>query len=80
MNPAGGKGVCSTGGDAARRDFAVRSAGAGKTTTAGKLALKLRTEQKKVLLVPCERAARRRPSNQTLAGQVELDFTRQTHR
>ncbi|MBS0312936.1 MAG: signal recognition particle protein [Proteobacteria bacterium] len=49
--------------------------GAGKTTTAGKLALKLRTEQKKkVLLVPCD-VYRPAATEQlkTLAGQVEVD-------
>ena len=50
--------------------------GAGKTTTAGKLALKLRTEQKKkVLLVPCDvyRPAATEPLK-TLAAQVGVDF------
>ena len=50
--------------------------GAGKTTTAGMLALKLRTEQKKkVLLVPCD-VYRPAATEQlkTLAGQVEVDF------
>jgi signal recognition particle subunit SRP54 len=50
--------------------------GAGKTTTAGKLAKKLKTEQKKkVLLVPCD-VYRPAASEQlrTLASQVEVDF------
>jgi signal recognition particle subunit SRP54 len=50
--------------------------GAGKTTTAGKLAKKLKTEQKKkVLLVPCD-VYRPAATEQlrTLATQVEVDF------
>lgn len=50
--------------------------GAGKTTTAGKLALKLRSEQKKkVLLVPCD-VYRPAATEQlrTLASQVEVEF------
>jgi signal recognition particle subunit SRP54 len=50
--------------------------GAGKTTTAGKLARKLKTEQKKkVLLVPCD-VYRPAATEQlrTLSTQVEVDF------
>ncbi|TAG00547.1 MAG: signal recognition particle protein [Betaproteobacteria bacterium] len=50
--------------------------GAGKTTTAGKLAKKLKTElKKKVLLVPCD-VYRPAATEQlkTLAAQVEVDF------
>lgn len=50
--------------------------GAGKTTTAGKLAKKLKSEQKKkVLLVPCD-VYRPAATEQlkTLATQVEVDF------
>ncbi len=50
--------------------------GAGKTTTAGKLALKLRSEQKKkVLLVPCD-VYRPAATEQlkTLASQVGVEF------
>jgi signal recognition particle subunit SRP54 len=50
--------------------------GSGKTTTAGKLAKKLKTEQKKkVLLVPCD-VYRPAATEQlrTLATQVEVDF------
>ncbi len=50
--------------------------GAGKTTTAGKLALRLKSSQKKkVLLVPCD-VYRPAATEQlrTLAAQVEVDF------